>query len=74
MPYASTASLPASVRNHLPVAAQEIYLEAFNNAWATYADRANREQICHRVAWTAVKRRFHKEMDGMWRPNPAHFH
>ncbi len=74
MPYASTTALPTSVRNHLPHEAQEIYIEAFNHAWTTYADRPNREQICHRVAWSAVKRSFHKELDGMWRPNLLHFH
>lgn len=74
MPYASVDALPPSVRHHLPPAAQEIYREAFNHAWATYADHLDREQICHRVAWAAVKRRFHKEADGMWRPTSAHFH
>ncbi|SJZ71723.1 cation transport regulator [Enhydrobacter aerosaccus] len=73
MPYASTAALPASVRHHLPLAAQEIYREAFNHAWLTYAYRSNREQICHRVAWAAVKRAFHKEEDGLWYRTAAAF-
>ena len=40
MPYASNGELPASVRNHLPEHAQDIYREAFNHAWRTYDGRA----------------------------------
>ncbi|MCZ7563459.1 MAG: ChaB family protein [Burkholderiales bacterium] len=60
MPYGSVAELPAPVRAHLPNAAQEIYREAFNSAWEQYAGRADREAVAHKVAWTAVKRRFRK--------------
>lgn len=74
MPYSSNEALPPSVRHHLPAEAQNIYREAFNHAWQTYADDARCEQIAHRVAWTAVKRQFHKESDGMWRPTDARFH
>jgi cation transport regulator len=63
MPYSSVEDLPASVRTHLPRHAQEIYIGAFNSAWSTYADRAlpQLEEIAHRVAWAAVKRRYRKE-------------
>jgi len=37
MPYDSTADLPAPVRDNLPEHAQEIYMQAFNNAWKQYA-------------------------------------
>src|ERR1700690_4649368 len=59
MPYASVKDLPASVHDHLPAHAQEIYRSAFNNAWVEYEDRgpARREQPAHRVAWAAVKRK-----------------
>jgi len=60
MPYADISGLPASVRNHLPTHAQEIYLAAFNNAWEEYAERADREAVAHRVAWAAVKKQFEK--------------
>lgn len=66
MPYASNSDLPMSVRSHLPSLAQSIYREAFNHAWGTYAPDANREQIAHRVAWSAVKRHWHKGADGNW--------
>ena len=65
MPYAVNEQLPPSVRHHLPLAAQDIYREAFNHAWQTYGRAARREEIAHRVAWAAVKHRFHKE-DGDW--------
>ncbi len=62
MPYASVKDLPASLHAHLPLHAQEIYRSAFNNAWIEYGDRgsAQREQIAHRVARAAVKRKYEK--------------
>lgn len=65
MPYGSNIDLPPSVQGHLPQSAQDIYREAFNHAWQTYEGRAKREQIAHRVAWSAVKRKFVKA-DGQW--------
>jgi cation transport regulator len=53
MPYSANAELPEGVRLHLPGHAQDIYREAFNNAWREYdAD----EPRAHRVAWGAVER------------------
>lgn len=69
MPYPSNDRLPLPLRRHLPPAAQDIYREAFNHAWQTYAHDLRREEIAHRVAWAAVKRRFHKEEDGDWQPD-----
>ncbi len=62
MPYASNEDLPASVRKHLPDHAQDIYRSAFNHAWQTYG-AVGREGIAHRVAWAAVKKRYHKVGD-----------
>ena len=62
MPYASIADLPDPVREHLPIHAQEIFRAAFNNAWTEY-DAVNREEIAHRVAWAAVKRKYRKQGD-----------
>ena len=69
MPYASVKDLPASVHHHLPAHAQEIYRSAFNNAFVEYSDRgaAQREQLAHRVAWAAVKRKYEKA-DDAWIP------
>jgi cation transport regulator len=68
MPYSTIADLPPAVR-HLPPHAQEIFLAAFNNAWATYADRgpAAQEETAFRVAWGAVKQRYRKR-GGFWTP------
>jgi cation transport regulator len=60
MPYATNTELPASVRHHLPERVQDIFREVFNGAWSTYAGRQSREQIAHRVAWAAVKKRYRK--------------
>ncbi|NVN87284.1 MAG: ChaB family protein [Rhodopseudomonas sp.] len=69
MPYASVEDLPATLRNRLPLHALEIYRGAFNAAWRQYDDRtpAEREEITHRVAWAAVKRKYEKIGD-RWVP------
>lgn len=72
MPYQSTSQLPDSVSKNLPKHAQEIYLAAFNNAWEEYSqsekrrDDADREEVAHKVAWSAVKKQYEKK-DGKWR-------
>lgn len=74
MPYSKVNELPGSVRNVLPKHAQDIYKEAFNNAWDQYSDSkrrrddADREEIAHRVAWAAVKKVYKKGSDGKWHP------
>ena len=67
MPYPANADLPPSVRGYLSERAQDIFREAFNHAWETYAGDLRREEIAHRVAWAAVKRSYAKE-NGEWRP------
>jgi cation transport regulator len=67
VPYRSNEDLPDSVRLHLPPHAQDIYREAFNHAWQEYADDPRGEEIPHRVAWAAVKRRYRKAGDD-WVP------
>lgn len=75
MPYDTVNELPRNVRNVLPKHAQEIYKEAFNNSWEQYKDPdkrrddADREEVAHRVAWSAVKQQYTKEADGKWRKN-----
>lgn len=60
MPYESISKLPEAVRKHLPKAAQEIYKEVFNHAWEQYADNKERETVAHKVAWSAVKKKYQK--------------
>lgn len=78
MPYQTTNQLPASVRDHLPPHAQDIFLHAFNNAWNEYANPAKREgnesqeQAAFRVAWAAVKHEYQKnDATGQWEPKHA---
>jgi cation transport regulator len=62
MPYAANEDLPPAIRRHLPPHAQDIFRAAFNSAWETYGAREpwRREEIAHRIAWSAVKRRYRK--------------
>jgi cation transport regulator len=62
MPYVANEDLPPAIRRHLPPHAQDIFREAFNHAWQSYGAREpwRREEIAHRVAWSAVKRRYRK--------------
>lgn len=76
MPYKTMSDLPDSIRRLLPRHAQEIYKESFNSALATYRspeDRNDadetREEIAHKVAWGAVKRKYNKGEDGAWHLN-----
>lgn len=69
MPYDKTSDLPESVRNALPPHAEEIYMEAYNSAYEEYG---HDEPRAHRVAWGAVKRKYHKdESSGRWVEGPS---
>lgn len=69
MPYKTNKDLPKNVTHVLPVHAQDIYREAFNHAWQEYArpderrDDASREETAHKVAWSAVKKKYEKTGD-----------
>ena len=71
MPYKHLSDLPESVKENLPIHAQEIYRAAYNNAWDQYKDPDNRygdddrETVAHKVAWSAVKEKYEKR-DGHW--------
>jgi cation transport regulator len=75
MTYEKISDLPDSVKENLPRHAQEIYREAFNSAWEQYDEPeerrggASREETAHKVAWSAVKKKFEKdEKTGRWKP------
>jgi len=74
MPYQDINQLPDSVSHVLPKHAQDIYKEAFNSAWDEYKhpkdrrDDTDREEVAHRVAWSAVKKSYQKGDDGKWHP------
>ena len=66
MPYKTNKDLPKNVTHVLPTHAQDIYRGAFNHAWQEYAnpekrrDDASQEETAHRVAWSAVKKKYEK--------------
>ncbi|KIJ88675.1 ChaB family protein [Rickettsia asembonensis] len=72
MPYKNNNDLPDSVKNHLPSHAKDIYHEAFNHAFKQYKDadkrRGNdsRETVAHKVAWSAVEKKYYKNDKGHW--------
>lgn len=74
MPYSKREDLPDSVAHVLPAHAQDIYKEAFNSAWDEYKKPSDRkqggsqEETAHRVAWSAVKRKYQKGTDDKWHP------
>jgi len=61
-PYNSISDLSDPVRNALPVAAQHIFINAFNSSYAKDKD----EKKAFRVAWGAVKTYYKKGTDGKW--------
>lgn len=73
MPYEKREDLPKGVRDSLPTAAQDIYVAAFNSAFAQYQEPEKRrhgdsvEEVAHKVAWAAVKKKYDKDTDtGRW--------
>lgn len=73
MPYKQNSDLPKGVKNNLPTHAQDIYREAFNNAWEQYDlphKRRNpydsQEKVAHKVAWAAVEKKYKKNAEGKW--------
>ena len=71
MPYEKISELPDAVRENLPQHGQEIYKEAYNNAWEEYKTPekrrgdASQEEVSHRVAWSAVRNVYEKH-NGQW--------
>ena len=74
MPYSSAKDLPDNITNVLPKHAQDIFKEAFNSAYDEYKnpedrkDDSDRENTARKVAWSAVKKKYEKQDDGMWHP------
>lgn len=69
MPYKTIQDLPSSVSHVLPEHAKHIYMKAFNSAWEEYKNKKDRkqggshEETAHKVAWAAVKKKYHKVGD-----------
>jgi cation transport regulator len=69
------SDLPRIIRVALPDDAQELYLEAYNRAWAKHdgeeaeSGRDQRDAVAHQAGWTAVEQEFvHDQAKGRWYP------
>ena len=60
MPYKNIKELPKQVAD-LPTHAKKIFMQAFNNSHEKYG-----EESAFKIAWAAVKRKFHQDKDGKW--------
>lgn len=65
MLYQANTDLPSSLREQLPEAAQSLYRETFNYAYAAHAGEYDREQRAHLIAWAALRRAYVR-VDGHW--------
>lgn len=71
--YRGLHELPEAIQSRLPVPAQQIYQTVFNNTWDDYshprdAETGSREEAAHKVAWSAVKRKYRKTENNKWTP------
>lgn len=72
MPFKTIDELPDNVKNVLPKHAQDIYKEVFNSAYDEYESAEDRrgdetrEEVAHKVAWAAVKKKYEKGDDDKW--------
>ena len=68
MPYAQVRELQKGVKNSLPKHAQDIYKEAFNSAYDQNDnyDSGQREESAHRIAWSAVKKKYERNGSSKW--------
>jgi cation transport regulator ChaB len=69
--YADLTYLPEDIREALPLPAQVIYADAFNQAWEEDLDSAklwlDREASARKEAWAAVKKMYRKDhRTGRW--------
>lgn len=71
--YSSAKDLPKGIRSNLPGRAQELYRGVFNDVWKSCTVRelsehdCDRYKLAHVKAWSAVKCRFERYGDGVWR-------
>lgn len=70
--YASTEDLPTVCQLNLPTDAQSVYRTAFNRAWKRAEGSEQRYRTSQEYAWTAVRRRFQKDLEsGSWMAKPT---
>lgn len=71
MIYTMTSELPSTIREVLPIEAQELYIQAYNEAMAMKLSETDhalpRDSMAHQLAWDAVTREFVRdEQTGQW--------
>ena len=67
MQYETVKQLSSTIRSVLPEEAQEIYRQAYNQAWEEFDRDAhrglNQQALAHQQAWGAVKKEFVFDLD-----------
>lgn len=58
--------LTDDVKNALPPRGQDVYREAFLEAWKRYGMSPRDESRAHIMAWAAVRKQFHQDESGAW--------
>lgn len=71
MTYQDRSELPDTLQRTLPEAAQDVYIDAYNQAMrgdtATPSGELSNESAAHAVAWQAVEQEFERsDADGNW--------
>ena len=69
MIYKRVSDLPVEIAQSLPTGADYIYLREYRLAWDNIAedtDELRRHETAHRVAWSAVRRKYELDDKGKW--------
>jgi cation transport regulator len=69
--YTETSQLPVTIRETLPAQAQQIYMDAYNEAWELQPAGGHHglspESIAHQIAWDALNQEYvHDVKRGKW--------
>lgn len=64
MPYAKISDMPKNVQDSLPEHVQIIYMKAYNSAAEANPDYD--EERLAKIAWSAIKKTYHKNDTGEW--------
>jgi len=66
MPYKYPSDIPEGIKN-LPIEAQKIWIDIFNNAYEQYKDRTERESLANATAWAGLKKAgWKQDKEGNW--------
>jgi cation transport regulator len=73
LPYYKNSDLPDHVKSGLPDHGQDLYREAYNDAWDIFRDPARRDEgrdheaCSHDHAWAAIEAKYEQNSRGSWR-------